>query len=587
MAERYSTRVRAFMWLTTLLAVPLLVLTGGRRSSSVTSPCSVGSASSSSCSPSSSWPARCGPSRCRGARSPATRSPSRAPSASRSCSSLRSSSRSSRRRSPSSSTGASAAAPGRRCCSTSRSTRSPSPARGRSTRWPRTSRSHRPSGPSPHLLAAVLAGAAFLVINNGLVGMAVALRLRVRLWGVVGDDLTWQLMTSAPLLGLGPLAAQAAMWTPASIVLLLIPIVALHRSGVTAMQREQESLRDPLTGLANRTLLANAAERALEQRRHDRHAAHRPRPLQGRQRHARARRRRRAAARRRRPAARGGRPGRPGRPPGRRRVRRPGPPVRRRRRGRRAGQPHRRGDPPAVPGAGRRAHRRLLGRHRPGPRPRATRSRACCGAPTSRCTAPRRPAGRTRSTTGRPTSTRRRCSACRPTSGPRSRTRTTTRSTSSTSPSSTCAPAARAPSSASCAGGTRCSASCTPTASSRWPRAPRSSTCSCGACSTWRCRRWRAGTTRGSRSRVAVNLSARQLSDLTLPDTVADVLVRHGLPPGRLQLEVTESRLMSDPERSTAILRAPAGARRLAVDRRLRHGLLVAGLPPAPVASTS
>ena len=116
----------------------------------------------------------------------------------------------------------------------------------------------------PDLLAAVLAGAAFLVINNGLVGMAVALRLKLPLWGVVGDDLTWQLMTSAPLLGLGPLAAQAAMWTPMSVVLLLIPIGALHRSGVTAMQREQEALRDPLTGLANRTLLASAAERALE-----------------------------------------------------------------------------------------------------------------------------------------------------------------------------------------------------------------------------------------------------------------------------------------------------------------------------------
>jgi predicted signal transduction protein with EAL and GGDEF domain len=60
--------------------------------------------------------------------------------------------------------------------------------------------------------------------------------------------------------------------------------------------------------------------------------------------------------------------------------------------------------------------------------------------------------------------------------------------------------------------------------------------------------------TEGLHASVAVNLSARQLSDLTLPDTVADVLSRHGLAPERLQLEVTESRLMSDPERSTAIL---------------------------------
>ena len=118
---------------------------------------------------------------------------------------------------------------------------------------------------TPDLLASVVAGAAFLVINNGLVGTAVALRLRVPVRSVLSDDLTWQLMTSAPLLGLGPVAAQAALWTPVSIVLLLIPIVALHRSGVTAMKRQQEALRDPLTGLANRTLLASATDRALQQ----------------------------------------------------------------------------------------------------------------------------------------------------------------------------------------------------------------------------------------------------------------------------------------------------------------------------------
>ena len=53
---------------------------------------------------------------------------------------------------------------------------------------------------------------------------------------------------------------------------------------------------------------------------------------------------------------------------------------------------------------------------------------------------------------------------------------------------------------------------------------------------------------------LAVNLSARQLSDLTLPATVAAALQRHGLPAERLLLEVTESRLMSDPERSMQIL---------------------------------
>ncbi len=115
----------------------------------------------------------------------------------------------------------------------------------------------------PDLLAAVAGGAVFLLVNNGLVSVAVASRLGVPVWRVLAEDVTWQLMTSAPLLGLAPLAAQAALWTPASVVLLLIPIVALHRSGHTAMAREQEALRDPLTGLANRTLLTSAADRAL------------------------------------------------------------------------------------------------------------------------------------------------------------------------------------------------------------------------------------------------------------------------------------------------------------------------------------
>ena len=116
----------------------------------------------------------------------------------------------------------------------------------------------------PDLLASIVAGAVFLLVNNGLVAVAVATRLDVPVLKVLAEDVTWQLMTSAPLVGLGPLAAQAALWTPLSIVLLLIPMLALHHSGHTSMKREQEALRDPLTGLANRTLLATTTERALQ-----------------------------------------------------------------------------------------------------------------------------------------------------------------------------------------------------------------------------------------------------------------------------------------------------------------------------------
>jgi EAL domain-containing protein (putative c-di-GMP-specific phosphodiesterase class I) len=54
---------------------------------------------------------------------------------------------------------------------------------------------------------------------------------------------------------------------------------------------------------------------------------------------------------------------------------------------------------------------------------------------------------------------------------------------------------------------------------------------------------------------AAVNLSARHLGDLGLPETIGALLAVHGIAPERLVVEVTESRLMTDPVRSAEILR--------------------------------
>jgi diguanylate cyclase (GGDEF)-like protein len=53
----------------------------------------------------------------------------------------------------------------------------------------------------------------------------------------------------------------------------------------------------------------------------------------------------------------------------------------------------------------------------------------------------------------------------------------------------------------------------------------------------------------GHELRMAVNLSARHLSDLALPRQVADALTRHGIPPALLVLEVTETGILADPAR--------------------------------------
>ena len=53
---------------------------------------------------------------------------------------------------------------------------------------------------------------------------------------------------------------------------------------------------------------------------------------------------------------------------------------------------------------------------------------------------------------------------------------------------------------------------------------------------------------------VAVNMSPRNLLDLRFPEHVEDLLKKWKLPPGSLQLEITESTLVSDPTRAMGIL---------------------------------
>ena len=66
-------------------------------------------------------------------------------------------------------------------------------------------------------------------------------------------------------------------------------------------------------------------------------------------------------------------------------------------------------------------------------------------------------------------------------------------------------------------------------------------------CTTWR--------THGHDLAVAVNLSVRDLLDRDLPGHVSSILGTYNLTPERLHLEITESMIMSDPERALATVR--------------------------------
>jgi diguanylate cyclase (GGDEF)-like protein len=78
------------------------------------------------------------------------------------------------------------------------------------------------------------------------------------------------------------------------------------------------------------------------------------------------------------------------------------------------------------------------------------------------------------------------------------------------------------------------------------------------------CRAWsEAGLDLG----VAVNLTIPDLLDLELPDHIAELLDETGVPPGRLELEITESTILADPFRVRQVLtRLNEMGLRLAID---------------------
>jgi diguanylate cyclase (GGDEF)-like protein len=78
------------------------------------------------------------------------------------------------------------------------------------------------------------------------------------------------------------------------------------------------------------------------------------------------------------------------------------------------------------------------------------------------------------------------------------------------------------------------------------------------------CRSW---LDRGLSLSVAVNLSVHNLADTEFPCRVTEALTRHRVPPALLSFELTESAVMSDPERALPVLRGLHGLGvRIAVD---------------------
>ena len=125
-----------------------------------------------------------------------------------------------------------------------------------------------------HLVASLGGALGFFVVNTVLIGVVSSLAAGVPVRQHLRNDLRFQLATCGVLASFAPVVAGAIQLTPWLFPLLVLPIVAIHKSAQMAGDREHEARHDALTGLANRGLLRLRVARACEENgRHRRHAA--------------------------------------------------------------------------------------------------------------------------------------------------------------------------------------------------------------------------------------------------------------------------------------------------------------------------